>query len=167
VCAYDAATGFAEIAARGALMDMSRWWREWRFERAYRRSIRADLKRIGLSYRARFKDAKDGNDFDAAINAYLRECQLPDLRLQTLASRRLRQKAERYGVELPREWWEHDEEHDLWYLTPEGRRQAKRHITQERIWAFKQWFQAVTPAVALLMGLVGIIVGLIGIWRSP
>jgi hypothetical protein len=71
---------------------------------------------------AKFKLLAAGNDFDAAMTAYLKACLLPDLRLETLRSRRLRRRADACGVELPREWWEHDEEHDLWFLTPDGRR---------------------------------------------
>jgi len=148
-------------------MSLSRWWRESQFERSYRKSIRADLKRLGAEYRAKFKSAATGNDFDAAMAAYLKECRLPDLRLETLKSRRLRRKAEHYGIDAPREWWVHDEEHDLWYLTPDGQRQLKRRITQERIWTLKQWFHALTPIVALIAGLIGVIIGLLGMWRWP
>ena len=148
-------------------MALSRWWRERRFEQAYRRSIAQDLKRIGREYEEKFKAAKEGNDFDAAMTAYLRECRLPDLRRETLRSRHLRRRAERFGVEMPRDWWEHDETHDLWYLTPDGRRHVRRRITEERMWAFKQWARTLTPLVALLLGLLGTIIGLLGIWRAP
>jgi len=148
-------------------MSLSRWWREKWFERSYRKAVRSDLERIGASFRATWKTAATGNDFDAAMAAYLKECRLPDLRLDTLKSRRLRRKAERFGIDTPRDWWIHDEEHDLWYLTPDGTRQIKRRVTQERIWALKQWFHALTPIVALLAGLIGVIIGLVGIWRWP
>jgi len=148
-------------------MSLSRWWREWQFERSYRTSIRTDLARIGKEYEAKFKLLSAGHEFDAAMAAYLKACRLPDLRLETLRSRRIRRTAEACGVELPREWWEHDEEHDLWFLTPDGRRQARRHIHQERIWAVKQWLQILTPAVALLVGLVGVVIGLLSMWRWP
>ena len=148
-------------------MSLSRWWREWRFERSYRNSIRADLARIGKEYEGQFKRLKTGNDFDAAMGAYLSACRLPDLRLETLRSRRIRRKADARGVELPREWWEHDQEHDLWFLTPEGRRQAKRHLTQERMWAVKQWLAVLIPAVALLVGAAGVVIGLLSMWRWP
>jgi len=134
---------------------------------SYRKSIRADLARLGTEYTAKFKTAASGNDFDTSMNAYLKECRLPDLRLETLNSRRLRRKAEHYGIDTPREWWLHDEEHDLWYLTPDGRRQIKRRVTQERIWTLKQWFHALTPIIALIVGLIGVIIGLVGIWRWP
>ena len=148
-------------------MSLSRWWREWQFERTYRRSIRADLARIGKEYEAKFKAPASGNDIDAVMTDYLRACRLPDLRLETLRSRRLRRKADAVGVDLPREWWEHDEEHDLWFLTPDGRRQFKQHLTQERIWAAKQWLQVLTPAVALMVGLAGVVIGLLSMWRWP
>jgi hypothetical protein len=148
-------------------MSLSRWWREWQFERSYRNSIRADLARIGREYEAQFKQLKTGNEFDATMNAYLRACRLPDLRLATLRSRRILRQAEGHGVELPREWWEHDEEHDLWFLTPDGRRQAKRHLTQERLWAVKQWLALLIPAVALLIGAAGVVIGLLSMWRWP
>jgi hypothetical protein len=148
-------------------MGISRWWRERRFEKAYRKATAADLKRIGLEYEAKFKDAKEGQDFDVVMNAYLAECRLPDLRLETLRSRISRRKAERFGIEMPRDWWEHDETHDLWYLTPEGRRHLRRRMTEERIWGVKQWFIVLIPAVALAIGLVGTIIGLLGIWRAP
>lgn len=148
-------------------MGLSRWWREWQFERSYRNSIRADLARIGKEYEEQFKRLKTGNDFDAAMGAYLSACRLPDLRLETLRSRRIRRKADARGVELPREWWEHDQEHDLWFLTPEGRRQAKRHLTQERVWAVKQWLAVLIPAVALLVGAAGVVIGLLSMWRWP
>jgi len=148
-------------------MSFSRWWRERRFENSYRRSVREDLKRVGGVYEAKFKEARQGNDFDAAMTAYLKECRLPDLRLETLRSRPLRRRADHYGIEIPREWWEHDEEHDLWYLTPGGRQQLKRRITQERIWTVKQWFRALAPVVAMVMGLVGVLIGLLGMWRWP
>jgi len=148
-------------------MSLSRWWRDKRFDRAYRKSIKADLARIGATYKTTFEAAKAGNDFDVAMTAYLKECRLPDLRLETLTSRRLRRKAERHGIDTPRDWWIHDEEHDLWYLTPDGRRQLKRRVTQERIWTIKQWFHALTPVVALLVGLLGVLIGLVGIWRWP
>jgi hypothetical protein len=148
-------------------MGLSRWWREWQFERSYRNSIRADLARIGKEYKEQFKRLKTGNDFDAAMNAYLSACRLPDLRLETLRSRRIRRKADARGVELPREWWEHDQEHDLWFLTPEGRRQATRHLTQERVWAVKQWLAVLVPAVALLVGAAGVVIGLLSMWRWP
>jgi hypothetical protein len=148
-------------------MSLSRWWREWQFERSYQRSIRADLARIGKEYEAKFKVLATGNDFDAAMAAYLKACRLPDLRLETLRSRRLRRRADACGVELPREWWEHDEEHDLWFLTPDGRRQATRRLTQERVWAVKQWLQVLTPAVALIIGLAGVAIGLLSMWRWP
>jgi hypothetical protein len=148
-------------------MSLSRWWRERTFERAYRRSIRGDLQRIGREYEKKFKAAKEGNDFDAAMTAYLQECRLPDLRLETLKSRAWRRKAERYGIEMPREWWEHDETHDLWFLTPEGRRRVKHRLTEERMWAVKQWFHTLVPVVALLVGLLGTLIGLLGIWRAP
>ena len=45
-------------------MSLSRWWRESRFERSYKNSIRADLKRLGTEYQAKFKSAATGNDFD-------------------------------------------------------------------------------------------------------
>ncbi|HOG30518.1 MAG TPA: hypothetical protein PLT35_14675, partial [Vicinamibacterales bacterium] len=125
------------------------------------------LARIGKDYEAKFKTLQTGNDFDASMSAYLRECRLPDLRLETLRSRRLQGRADAAGIELPREWWEHDEEHDLWYLTPDGRRQLKRRLTQERIWAVRQWLQVLTPAVALAAGLVGVIIGLLAMWRWP
>lgn len=148
-------------------MSLSRWWRERRFEQAYRRSIRGDLQRIGREYEAKFKAAKEGNDFDAAMTAYLQECRLPDLRLETLKSRAWRRRAEQYGIEMPREWWEHDETHDLWFLTPEGRRHVKHRLTEERMWAVKQWFHTLVPVVALLVGLIGTVIGLLGIWRAP
>jgi hypothetical protein len=148
-------------------MSLSRWWREWQFERAYQQSARADLQRIGKAYKAQFKQAATGNDFDAVMASYLKECRLPDLRLETLRSRQLRRRADRYGIELPREWWTHDEEYDLWSLTADGRRQLTRHITQERIWGTKQWFQVLTPVVALLVGLIGAVIGLLGMWRWP
>lgn len=148
-------------------MSLSRWWREWQFERSYRRSIRADLGRIGKEYEAKFKLLAAGDDFDAAMTAYLKACRLPDLRLETLRSRRLKRRADARGVELPREWWEHDEEHDLWFLTPDGRRQAKHRFTQERVWAVKQWLQVLIPAVALIVGLAGVAIGLLSMWRWP
>jgi hypothetical protein len=148
-------------------MSLSRWWREWQFERSYRRSIRADLARIGKEYEEKFKRLATGNDFDAAMTAYLRACRLPDLRLETLRSRRLRRKADARGIELPREWWEHDEEHDLWILTPEGRREVTRRLTQERVWAVKQWMAVLIPAVALLVGAAGVVIGLLSMWRWP
>jgi hypothetical protein len=148
-------------------MSLSRWWREWRFQQSYRRSIRGDLARIGKDYEARFKKLTSGNDFDAAMTAYLRECRLPDLRLETLRSRKLRRKADACGIEVPREWWEHDEEHDLWFLTPDGRRQLRRRLTQERVWGAKQWLQVLTPAVALAAGLIGVVIGLLSMWRWP
>jgi hypothetical protein len=148
-------------------MGLSRWWRERKFERAYRRSAAADLKRIGLAYEGKFKTAKEGNDFDAVMTAYLQDCRLPDLRLETLRSRVLRRKAERFGIEMPRDWWEHDETHDLWYLTPEGRRHLRRRLTEERVWAVKQWFLVLVPVIALIIGLIGTIIGLLGIWRAP
>jgi hypothetical protein len=148
-------------------MSLSRWWREWQFERSYRRSVHRDLTRIGMEYKSKFKELKTGNDFDGSMTAYLKECRLPDLRLAALKSRRLRRKADESGIDLPREWWEHDEEHDLWYFTPDGRRQMKRRITQERVWAVKQWLQLLTPIVALLVGLAGVVIGLLGMWRWP
>jgi hypothetical protein len=148
-------------------MDLSRWWRERRFESAYRRSVAADLKRIGREYRAKFKAPKEGNDFDVVMNAYLEECRLPDRRLQTLNSRAWRRKAEAFGIEMPRDWWEHDEPNNLWHLTPEGRRHLRKRLTEERLWVVKQWFHALVPLVALALGLIGAIVGLIGIWRAP
>jgi hypothetical protein len=148
-------------------MSLARWWRERQFERAYQRSIRADLARIGKEYEATFKRLATGNDFDAAMSDYLKACRLPDLRLETLRSRRLRRKADASGVELPREWWEYDEEHDLWFLTPHGKRQLKRRITEERVWGVKQWLQVLTPAVALVVGLVGVVIGLLSMWRWP
>lgn len=148
-------------------MGLSRWWRDRKFERAYRRSAAADLKRIGLAYEVKFKTAKEGNDFDAVMSAYLQDCRLPDLRLETLRSRLLRRKAERFGIEMPRDWWEHDETYDLWYLTPEGRRHLRRRLTEERVWVVKQWFLVLVPVIALLMGFIGTIIGLLGIWRAP
>ena len=151
-------------------MSVSRWWRERRFERSYRKSIRRDLTRIGREYETKFKEAresKDGNDFDASMTAYMKECRLPDLRLETLKSRKLRSRADAVGIDLPREWWDHDEEHDLWYLTPDGRRQLKRRLTQERLWTLRQWIQALVPLVAILIGAVGVIIGLLAMWRWP
>jgi len=149
-------------------MSLTRWWRERTFERSYRKSIQDDLKRIGKTYQATFKaSASSGTDFDAAFTAYQKECRLPDLRLETLASRRLRRRAEKFGIDAPRDWWIHDEDHDLWYLTPDGKRQIKRRVTQERIWTVKQWFHALMPVVALIAGLVGVLIGLVGIWRWP
>jgi hypothetical protein len=148
-------------------MSLSRWWREWQFERSYKQSIRADLARIGREYEARFKLPATGNDVDAAMAAYLKACRLPDLRSETLRSRRIRRAADACGVELPREWWEHDDEHDLWFLTPDGRRQARRRISQERMWAVKQWLQILTPAAALIVGLAGVVIGLLSMWRWP
>lgn len=148
-------------------MGLSRWWRERKFEQAYRRSAAADLKRIQLAYEAKFKHAKEGNDIDTVMTAYLAECRLPDLRLETLRSRVLRRKAERFGIEMPREWWEHDDTHDLWYLTPDGRRHLRHRLTEERVWVVKQWFLALVPVIALIIGLVGTLIGLLGIWRAP
>jgi len=148
-------------------MDLSRWWRERHFERAYRTSVKRDLARIAKEYKAKFKGLQTGNDFDASMTAYLKECRLPDLRIETLRSRKLRRLADERGVDMPREWWEHDEEHDLWYLTPDGRRQLKRRLTQERVWTVKQWLLVLTPVVALLVGLTGTIIGLLGMWRWP
>ena len=148
-------------------MSLSRRWREWQFERSFRRAIQADLARIGKEYEAKFRGPSTGDDLDAAMAAYLKACRLPDLRLETLRSRRLRRQADACGVELPREWWEHDEEHDLWYLTPDGRRQARRQFAQERIWAVKQWLQVLTPALALLVGIAGAVIGLLSMWRWP
>lgn len=148
-------------------MSVTRWWRERRFERSYRKSVRQDLDRIGKEYNAKFKAARNGNDFDAAMSAYLKECRLPDLRLETLKSRRLRARADAVGIELPREWWDRDEEHDLWYLMPDGRRQLKRRLTQERVWTLKQWIQALIPVVAIFIGAVGVVIGLLAMWRWP
>ena len=100
-------------------MNLSRWWRERRFEKAYRKTIRRDLAKLGREYEGRFKEAKNGDGFDMTLNAYLAACKLSDLRLETIRSRRLRKKAERFGLDLPREWWEHDDTHDLWYLSPD------------------------------------------------
>ncbi len=147
-------------------MQVSRRWRERRFEKSYRKAIRKDLARLGKEYEARFKQAKEGNDFDATLNAYLRDCKLSDLRLETIRSRRLRRIAEKYGIDLPSEWWEHDDTCDLWYLSPVGRRQLKKRVTQERIWNLKQWLNAAIPAVALLIGVIGIVIGLIAVWRA-
>jgi hypothetical protein len=148
-------------------MSLSRWWREWQFERSYRRSVRADLTRIGREYEAKFKQLATGNDFDAAMRAYLAACRLPDLRLETLRSRRLQRKADASGFELPREWWEHDDEHDLWFLTPDGRRQTRQRLTQERLWAVRQWLAVLIPVVALLFGAAGVVIGLLSMWRWP
>jgi hypothetical protein len=148
-------------------MGFSRWRRERSFERAYRRSVASDLKGIAKAYKEKFKTAKEGNDFDATMNAYWQECRLPDLRLETLQSRIWRRKAERFGIEMPRDWWEHDETHDLWYLTPDGRRLLRRRLAEERIWVVKQWFLVLVPVVALLVGAIGTIIGLLGIWRAP
>jgi hypothetical protein len=148
-------------------MSLSRWWREWQFEGAYRRSIRADLARIGKEYEGKFKQLRTGSDFEEAMTAYLAACRLPDLRLETLRSRRLMRKADARGVELLREWWEHDEEHDLWFLTPDGRRQASRQLTQERLWIVKQWLAVLVPVVALLVGAAGVLIGLLSMWRWP
>ena len=148
-------------------MSLSRWWREWQFERSYKKSIRADLARLGKEYEAKFKRLTSGQEFDAAMAAYLKACRLPDLRLETLRSRRILRVADACGVELPRDWWEHDAEHDLWYLTPDGRRQAKHRITQERLWASKQWLQDILPVVALIVGLAGVAIGLLSMWRWP
>jgi hypothetical protein len=147
-------------------MHASRWWRERHFEQSYRKAVRKDLARLGKQYEARFKEAKEGNDFDATLKAYLGDCRLSDLRLETLRSRRLRKLAEKYGIDLPREWWEHDDTHDLWYLSPIGRRQLKKRVTQERIWNLRQWLNAAIPAVAMLVGVVGIVIGLIAVWRA-
>ncbi len=147
-------------------MHVSRWWRERRFEKAYRKTVKKDLARLGKEYEARFKEAKAGNDFDATLSAYLKDCKLSDLRLETIRSRQLRKLAEKYGIDLPREWWEHDETYDMWYLSPIGRRQVKKRASQERIWSFKQWLNAAIPAVALLIGVVGIIIALIAVWRA-
>lgn len=148
-------------------MGVSRWWRERQFEQAYRRAVHQDQKRIGREFEARFKDSQIGNDFDTVMNAYLKEMRLPDLRLETIRSRVWRRKAERLGVDMPREWWEHDEEHDLWYLTPEGRRQLSKRLTQERVWAVKQWFHALAPPAAIIIGLLGALIGLLAMWRWP
>lgn len=148
-------------------MSLSRWWREWQFERSYKKSIRSDLARIGKEYEAKFKLLASGSEFDAAMAAYLSACRLPDLRLETLRSRRILRAADGCGVELPREWWEHDEEHDLWFLTPDGRRQATHRITQERLWAAKQWLQVFTPVAAIIIGLAGVVIGLLSMWRWP
>jgi hypothetical protein len=148
-------------------MGLSRWWRERRFERAFRRSVAQDLKGIGQAYKEKFKTAKEGADFDTAMSAYWQECRLPDLRLETLRSRIWRRKAERFGVEMPREWWQHDEAHDLWYLTSDGLRLLRRRLTEERIWVVRQWFLTLVPIVALLIGAVGVVIGLLGIWRAP
>jgi hypothetical protein len=147
-------------------MGLSRWWRERRFERTYRRSTAADLKRIGRAYAEKFKSENE-QDYDAVMNAYIAECRLPDLRLETLRSRVLRRKAERLGIEMPRDWWEHDETHDLWYLTPEGRRHLRRRMTEERLWVVKQWSLVLVPVAALVVGLIGTVIGLLGIWRAP
>jgi len=148
-------------------MSLSRWWSERRFEQSYRKSVRQDLTRIRHAYKPLFKDAKDGNDFDASMAAYLKECRLPDRRLESLKSRTLRRRADIVGIELPSEWWDHDEEHDLWWLTPDGRRQLKRRLTQERLWTVKQWIQTLTPVAAIFIGLVGVIIGLLAMWRWP
>jgi len=148
-------------------MGLSRWWRERKFERAYRRSATADLKRIQLAYETKFKSAKEGHDIDTVMTAYMAECRLPDLRLETLRSRILRRKAERFGIEMPRDWWEHDDTHDLWYLTPDGRRHLRRRLTEERVWVVKQWFLVLVPVIALLIGFIGTLIGLLGIWRAP
>jgi hypothetical protein len=147
-------------------MHLSRWWRERRFENAYRKAVRKDLARLGKEYEARFKQAKEGNDFDTTLNAYLADCKRSDLRLETIRSRGLRKLAEKHGIDLPREWWEHDETHDLWYLSPIGRRQLKKRVTQERIWNLKQWLNIAIPAIALLIGAIGIVIGLIAVWRA-
>ena len=148
-------------------MSLSRWWREWQFEQSYKKSIRADLARIGKEYEAKFKVLAAGNDFDAAMAAYLKACRLPDLGCRRCGAAACGAKPTRCGVELPRDWWEHDEEHDLWFLTPDGRRQTKRRLTQERLWAVKQWLQVLTPAVALIVGLAGVVIGLLSMWRWP
>jgi hypothetical protein len=148
-------------------MSVTRWWRERRFEQSYRKSIRQDLVRIGKEYKAKFEAAKDGNDFDASMTAYLKECRLPDLRLETMKSRKLRRRADAVGIDLPREWWDRDEEHDLWYLTPDGRRQLKRRLTQERLWTLRQWIQALMPILAMFIGAVGVVIGLLAMWRWP
>jgi hypothetical protein len=147
-------------------MHVSRWWREQRFERSFRKSIKRDLAKLGRAYEARFKEAKEGNDFDVTLNAYLRDCKLSDLRLETIRSRSLRKLAERFGIDLPREWWEHDDTHDLWYLSPTGRRQLKKRVTQERIWSLRQWVNAVVPVVALIIGIVGVLIGMVAVWRA-
>ena len=144
-------------------MSLSRWWREWRFEQSFRRAIRADLARIGKEYEAKFTRLATGNDFDAAM-AHGLQLTSPTAALR---SRQLRRRADAAGVGLPREWWEHDEEHDLWFLTPDGRRQARRQITEERVWSVKQWLQVLTPAVALIVGLAGVVIGLLSMWRWP
>ncbi len=148
-------------------MGVSRWWRERRFEQAYRRAVRSDQKRIGAEFESRFKESKTGNDFDAVMSEYLKATRLPDLRLETIRSRAWRRKAERFGIDMPREWWAHDEEHDLWYLTPEGRRQLAKRLTQERVWTVRQWFNALVPPVALIIGLLGAVIGLLAMWRWP
>lgn len=148
-------------------MGVSRWWRERRFEQAYRRAVRNDQKRIANDFEARFKASKTGNDFDAVMTEYLKETRLPDLRLETITSRAWRRRAERFGIDMPREWWEHDEEHDLWYLTPDGKRQLSKRITQERVWTVRQWFHALVPPVAVAIGLVGALIGLLAMWRWP
>jgi hypothetical protein len=68
---------------------------------------------------------------------------------------------------MPRDWWEHDAPNDLWHLTPEGRRHLRKRLTEERLWVIRQWFHALVPIIALTIGLIGTIIGLLGIWRAP
>lgn len=138
--------------------------RERAIERAHERRIYADLAAISKRFEPRFRESPDAGEFERVLQEYLTACRVPDVQLEALKSHKLRRHAWNRGVEVPPDWWEFDETAGRRYLSPTGRRELRTRLRQARTSAFREWVVAITPFVALLIGLIGVAIGLLAAW---
>jgi hypothetical protein len=52
------------------------------------------------------------------------------------------------------------------YLGASGRREIKTRLRQARTAVLREWIVAITPLAALLLGLIGLVIGLFALWPS-
>ena len=147
-------------------MSLSRWWREWQFEQSYKKSIRADLARIGKEYQAKFKVLATGNDFDAAMAAYLKACRLPDPGCKRYGAADCGAKPTRAASSSPGIGGNTMRNTTCGSSRPTAG--ARRNGASRRnACGPSAWLQVLTPAVALIVGLAGVVIGLLSMWRWP
>ncbi len=101
------------------------------------------------------------------MTAYLKACRLPDLRLETLRSRRSGERPTPAASSCRESGGSTTRSTTCGFSRPTDGARPGGTSTQERIWAVKQWLQILTPAVALIVGLAGVVIGLLSMWRWP
>jgi len=142
-----------------------------------RRSVKRQLREIDSEFAPEFKAAGDNEDERSKVMAkYKARIQEPWEQLRWSKTNRLRVKAFRLGIELPR-----GDEEDCWdpahflevhgdtyvrgsLLTPKGIAIVSRQISEARLNYYKQWVQVISPLATVLISLLALVISAIALY---